>query len=57
MSDIKKNAHNNEYHDTHDDIERGFVSINKNDLKSAYECFQKLKSYAKNLKEILEGGK
>ena len=37
--------------------ERGFVSINKNDLKSAYECFQKLKSYAKNLKEILEGGK
>ena len=33
---------------------RGYVSINKYEVLKAYECFQKLKTYAKDLKEILK---
>ncbi len=34
--------------------ERGYVSINKHEVQRAYECFQRLKTYAKDLKEILK---
>lgn len=34
--------------------ERGYVSINKDEVQRAYECFQRLKTYAKDLKEILK---
>ena len=33
---------------------RGFVSINTKEVTRAYECFQKLKTYAKDLKEVLQ---
>lgn len=34
--------------------ERGYISINKNEVQKAYKCFQRLKTYAKDLKEILK---
>lgn len=34
--------------------QRGYVSINKNDLNEAYDCFQKLKKYSKDLREVLK---
>lgn len=34
--------------------QRGYISINKSEVKKAYDCFEKLKKYAKNLKEILK---
>lgn len=33
---------------------RGYVSINKDEVQKAYDCFQRLKKYAKDLKEILK---
>lgn len=33
---------------------RGYISINKEEVQTAYECFQTLKKYAKDLKEILK---
>lgn len=33
---------------------RGYISINKTEVKKAYKCFQELKKYAKNLKEVLK---
>lgn len=36
------------------DEKRGFISINKNEVKKAYECFIKLKRYSKDLKGILK---
>lgn len=33
--------------------QRGYVSVNKNDLETSYECFQRLKLYAKDLRELL----
>jgi len=36
------------------DKERGYISINKKEVQKAYDCFQKLKEYAKDLKEILK---
>lgn len=33
---------------------RGYISINKEEVQKAYECFQTLKKYAKDLKEILK---
>ncbi len=33
---------------------RGYVSINTEEVKKAYNCFQKLKKYAKDLKEVLK---
>ena len=33
---------------------RGYVSINKREVVKAYDCFQKLKTYAKELKEVLK---
>lgn len=35
-------------------IGRGYVSINKSEVLKAYDCFQKLKTYAKELKEVLK---
>ncbi len=34
--------------------QRGYISINKNEVEKAYECFQRLKKYATDLKEILK---
>lgn len=34
--------------------ERGYISINKKEVQRAYECFKRLKNYAKDLKEILK---
>lgn len=34
--------------------DRGYVSINKKEVEKAYKCFQRLKQYAKDLKEILK---
>ena len=34
--------------------ERGYISRNKKEIKNAYECFKRLKTYAKDLKEILK---
>lgn len=34
--------------------ERGYISINKKEVQKAYDCFQKLKKYAKDLKEVLK---
>lgn len=34
--------------------ERGYISINKKEIEKAYECFQHLKYYAKDLKQILK---
>lgn len=34
--------------------ERGYISINKDEVQNAYNCFQRLKTYAKDLKEILK---
>ncbi len=36
------------------DEKRGFISINKDEVKKAYECFINLKKYSKDLKEILK---
>ena len=33
---------------------RGYISINKEEVQTAYECFQRLKKYAKDLKEVLK---
>lgn len=33
---------------------RGYISINQEEVQRAYECFQRLKTYAKDLKEILK---
>lgn len=33
---------------------RGYININKNDVNKAYECFERLKTYAKDLKEVLK---
>lgn len=33
---------------------RGYISINKKEIETAYNCFKKLKEYAKDLKEILK---
>lgn len=34
--------------------ERGYISINKDEVQNAYNCFQRLKTYAKDLKKILK---
>lgn len=34
--------------------ERGYISKNKKEVMEAYNCFQKLKKYSKNLKEVLK---
>lgn len=34
--------------------ERGYISKNTKEVKYAYNCFQKLKKYSKNLKEVLK---
>lgn len=34
--------------------ERGYVSVNKKEVQRAYECFKRLKYYAKDLKEVLK---
>lgn len=36
------------------DKERGYISINKKEVQKAYDCFKRLKYYAKDLKEILK---
>lgn len=33
---------------------RGYISINKKEVQKAYDCFKKLKTYSKDLKEILK---
>lgn len=33
---------------------RGYISKNKEEVKKAYNCFQELKKYAKDLKEVLK---
>ena len=33
---------------------RGYISKNSKEIEKAYKCFQKLKTYAKNLKEVLK---
>lgn len=33
---------------------RGYITINKKEVQKAYKCFQKLKIYSKDLKEILK---
>lgn len=33
---------------------RGYLSINKREIKRAYDCYLRLKNYAKDLKEILK---
>jgi len=33
--------------------EKGYISINIKEVERAYRCFQELKKYALNLKEIL----
>jgi len=34
--------------------ERGYISRNTKEVLEAYNCFQKLKEYSKNLKEVLK---
>lgn len=34
--------------------ERGYVSINREEVEQAYNCFQKLKEYSKDLRKILK---
>jgi flavoprotein len=34
--------------------ERGYISKNTKEVMEAYNCFQELKEYAKNLKEVLK---
>ena len=34
--------------------ERGYISKNSKEVMEAYNCFQKLKAYSKNLKEVLK---
>ena len=34
--------------------QRGYISVNKKEVEQAYNCFQRLKTYAKDLKEILK---
>ena len=34
--------------------ERGYVSINREEVEEAYNCFQELKKYSKDLKEVLK---
>ncbi len=34
--------------------ERGYISKNQKEIMEAYTCFQKLKTYSKNLKEVLK---
>ena len=34
--------------------ERGYISINKDEVQNVYNCFQRLKTYAKDLKKILK---
>lgn len=34
--------------------ERGYITINKNEVKKAYTCFKRLKKYSKSLKEVLK---
>lgn len=34
--------------------ERGYISRNSKEIKEAYNCFQELKKYSKNLKEVLK---
>ena len=34
--------------------QRGYVSINPKEVKKAYECFQRLKTYAQGLKEVVK---
>lgn len=36
------------------DINRGYISINKRKINEAYDCFQKLKEYSKDLRKILK---
>ncbi len=33
---------------------RGYISKNKREVQKAYDCFQSLKKYAKDLKEVLK---
>ena len=33
---------------------RGYISVNKREVKKAYECFKKLKTFSKDLREILK---
>lgn len=33
---------------------RGYISRNKREVRKAYECFERLKVYAKELKEVLK---
>ncbi len=35
-------------------IQRGYITINRKEVQKAYNCFEKLKTYAKDLKEILK---
>lgn len=35
--------------------QRGYISENKREVNKAYECFQRLKEYAKDLREVLKG--
>ena len=34
--------------------ERGYISKNTKEVEEAYNCFQKLKKYSKNLREVLK---
>ena len=34
--------------------QRGYITKNTKEVLEAYECFQKLKQYSKNLKEVLK---
>ncbi len=34
--------------------QRGYITVNKKEVKKAYNCFKKLKTYSKDLKEILK---
>lgn len=34
--------------------ERGYISINRKEVEEAYNCFQQLKKYSKDLKEVLK---
>ena len=36
--------------------QRGYISINQQEVQKAYQCFQRLKTYAKDLKEAMKGG-
>lgn len=39
---------------TENEEARGYINMNKREVKKAYDCFLRLKSYAKDLKEILK---